>query len=567
MNKSTINTIVGILVIFAIIFGYSMLTAPSKEEKAAMQKKQDSMVRAAQEKARLDSISAYAVQKKNDSIAAARLALEKDTTARADSIRKEEQQVRVGAFALSSSGQNRYLTVENDLVKLRISSRGGFISQVELKDYKTYDQRPLILFDSDSTLTMNFYGSNNALYRTSSFFFQPYVEDKRFEGKDNIKISGDDSVVFCMRLYPDLNDSVVDKTRFIEYRYVLKGNNYMMDFSVNMENMNTVLTGNSNYLYFEWRADLQQQEKDHKTEHNSTTIYFMPKDDAVDYLSETGDDEKQFKVPMKWISFKQQFFLSTLIAKESFKEADIEVKTKTDTTDPLYLKSMFAQITLTLEPGSKQSFPMMLYFGPNKYKTLTKYDLDLERQIPLGWSFFLLQWINRFAVIPVFNWLETYGMNYGIIILLLTIMLKIVLFPIAYRTYKSSAKMRVLRPEVEEINKKFPKKEDAMKKQQATMALYKKAGVNPMAGCVPLLLQMPILIALYRFFPSSIELRQQSFLWAEDLSSYDSIASWDTYIPLLSDFYGNHISLFTLLMTITTIIYTWLNNQDRKSVV
>jgi YidC/Oxa1 family membrane protein insertase len=200
---------------------------------------------------------------------------------------------------------------------------------------------------------------------------------------------------------------------------------------------------------------------------------------------------------------------------------------------------------------------MAFYFGPNKYKTLRTYKLDLEQQIPLGWSFFLMHWINRYAVIPVFNFLEGFGWNYGIIILVLTILLKIVLFPIAYKSYVSSAKMRALKPEIEELGQKFPKKEDAMKKQQATMDLYKKAGVNPMAGCIPMLLQFPILIAMFRFFPSAIELRQQTFLWADDLSSYDSILDLGFKIP----FYGDHVSLFTLLMTISTLIYTRMN-QD-----
>jgi YidC/Oxa1 family membrane protein insertase len=210
-----------------------------------------------------------------------------------------------------------------------------------------------------------------------------------------------------------------------------------------------------------------------------------------------------------------------------------------------------------LDPNAKQGFPMHMYFGPTRYKTLKKYDLDLERQIPLGWSSpYILGWINRFAVIPVFNLLESTGLNYGIIILILTILLKIVLFPIAYKTYMSSAKMRVLKPEIDEINKRIPK-EKTMERQQATMSLYKKAGVNPLAGCIPMLLQMPILIALYRFFPASIELRQQSFLWATDLSTYDSVLNLGFNIPM----YGDHISLFTLLMTISTIIYTKVNNQ------
>jgi len=222
---------------------------------------------------------------------------------------------------------------------------------------------------------------------------------------------------------------------------------------------------------------------------------------------------------------------------------------------------MNSEISIPLTGSDIETFKMRWYFGPNKFKILKKYNLDLDRQIPLGWGFFLLGWINKYAVIPVFDFLSGFGWNYGIIILVLTILIKIVLFPIAYKTYTSSAKMRVLKPEIDEIGAKFPKKEDSLKKQQATMALYKKAGVNPMAGCIPMLLQMPILIALFRFFPASIELRQQSFLWATDLSAYDTIYSWSQHIPILSTYYGNHISLFTLLMTVSTIFYTRINNQ------
>jgi YidC/Oxa1 family membrane protein insertase len=221
------------------------------------------------------------------------------------------------------------------------------------------------------------------------------------------------------------------------------------------------------------------------------------------------------------------------------------------------LKRYHSAFVLPFNESGNQTYDLKWYFGPNKYKLLRKYKIGLERQIPLGWGFFLMHWINRFAVIPVFNWLEGWSINYGIIILILTILLKIVLFPIAWKTYISSAKMRILKPEIEEINARYPKKEEAMKKQQATMALYKRAGVNPMAGCVPMLLQFPILIAMFRFFPSAFELRQQPFLWAHDLSSYDSI--WN--LPFTIPFYGDHVSLFTLLMTISTIIYTKINND------
>jgi YidC/Oxa1 family membrane protein insertase len=277
----------------------------------------------------------------------------------------------------------------------------------------------------------------------------------------------------------------------------------------------------------------------------------------VDYLSESKDAEESLKTDVRWLSFKSRFFAATLIGDEPFLNADIRAFNDEQITDEHYLRSMDALIAVPFANLQQQTFPMRMFYGPTKYRTLKKYDLELQRQIPLGWSFFLMAWINIYIVIPVFDWLGGYGWNYGIVILLLTIMLKIVLFPIAYKTYKSSAKMRVLKPEIDEISKKFPKTEDAMKKQQATMALYKKAGVNPMAGCVPMLLQFPILIAMFRFFPSSIELRQQSFLWAHDLSSYDSILSLPFSIP----FYGDHVSLFTLLMTISTIMYTKINND------
>jgi YidC/Oxa1 family membrane protein insertase len=557
MNKGTINTIIGVLVIFGIIFGYSMLTAPSKEEKAQLKKTQDSLIQVAMDKAKLDSMVALEVKKVQDSAAVVVKVADTSTkVAQTDSAAATQVKTKTGAFSLSPASEGKPITITSDLLKLQLSRRGGFISYMELLKYKTFDQLPLVLFNNDTAFKMNFYGATSTDYS-----FEPFCEDKRFAGKDNIVITGKDSLVFGMRLYPNANDSVKSSDSYVEFRYVIKGDNYMVGFNINMVNMEQVVASNSNYLYLEWHMNMRKMEKDYKTEHNATTMYYEPKDDAVDYLSETGDDEKSFKIPVKWLSFKQQFFSTTLIAKESFKEAKIQVITAKDSNTTRHLKDAYMEVTAPFDGGKKGSLDMSLYFGPLQYKGLRTYDLNLERQIPLGWSFFLMQWINRFAVIPVFNWLESYNMNYGIIILLLTIMLKIVLFPIAYRTYKSSAKMRVLKPEVEEISKKFPKKEDSMKKQQATMALYKKAGVNPMAGCVPMLLQMPILIALYRFFPASIELRQQSFLWANDLSSYDSIASWNTYVPLLSDFYGNHISLFTLLMTVTTIIYTWLNNQ------
>jgi YidC/Oxa1 family membrane protein insertase len=274
----------------------------------------------------------------------------------------------------------------------------------------------------------------------------------------------------------------------------------------------------------------------------------------VDNISEGSDDSKTFPAKVKWIGLKQQFFTSVIIADNSFDKPTIITESALEKGSSKYIKNLSANISIPFTHTGKESFGMRFYFGPNHYTTLKKYDIELEKQISLGWKIF--GWINRFLVIPIFNFLDSFHLNYGIIILILTIILKLLLLPIAYKTVLSSAKMKVLKPEIDEINEKF-KYEEPVKKQQATMALYKKAGVNPMAGCIPVLLQMPILLALFRFFPASIELRQQGFLWATDLSTYDTIYNFGFAVP----WYGDHVSLFALLMTVSTLLYTWSNSQ------
>jgi YidC/Oxa1 family membrane protein insertase len=295
-------------------------------------------------------------------------------------------------------------------------------------------------------------------------------------------------------------------------------------------------------------------ERNFQNEKNNTSIYYMDVLNKVDELSLTKQDKKPVS-QLKWVSFRQQFFTTVLIA-DSGSFSSGQLATDFNAMPP-FIKNLAANLEFDVKNLNGGAFDMSMYIGPNQYKLLKTYGLNLERQVPIGWSFFLLHWINRFAVIPIFNWLSNYALSYGIIILILTILLKIVLLPVAYKTYLSSARMRVLKPEVEEITAKFTKPEDSMKKQQATMALYRSAGVNPMAGCLPMLLQMPILIAMFRFFPSAYELRQQPFLWADDLSTYDSVWNFGVNIP----FYGDHMSMFCLLMTVATLIYTWLNNK------
>jgi YidC/Oxa1 family membrane protein insertase len=397
---------------------------------------------------------------------------------------------------------------------------------------------------------------NNRDIYTDKLYFQPITSGKN--NATNLSVTGKDSLQFAMRLYVDASDSTLDKSKYLEFVYTLKGDQYMLGFHLNLNGLKDVFDPGTQYLVLNWEDNLNRQEKSVKMERMNSTIYYKFFEDKVDYLTETKDQSKDLKNErVKWISFKQQFFSTSLISGNFF--TDPKIRTSTLPRDDRYLRSMSTEVGIPFSPAETNTIPMSLYFGPNKFYGLKSYGLGLEHQIPLGWSFAPMAWINIYAVIPVFSLFGSFGWNYGIIILILTILLKIVLFPIAFKTYKSSAKMKALKPDIDELAKKFPKKEDAMKKQQATMDLYKRAGVNPMAGCIPLLLQMPILIAMFRFFPSSIELRQQAFLWAKDLSSYDSIYTFPGGFSL--PWYGNHISLFALLMTISSVIYTRINDQ------
>jgi YidC/Oxa1 family membrane protein insertase len=367
-------------------------------------------------------------------------------------------------------------------------------------------------------------------------------------------IVNENNRTLSLKLFP-VNEGTIDQNSYIEYLYTFRNEDYSFGFRIHYVNMHPYLYQNTNVFTLQWEAVLKNVERNFDTEKNITSIYFMDNLNKVDELSSTKPEKKDFSSQLKWVSFKQQFFTTVLIADSGyFSSGQLSTDVR---VPPPFLKNLNANVEFEIRDLDRGSFDMSMYIGPNQYKLLKTYELNLERQVPIGWSFFLLHWINRGAVIPVFDWLSKYDLSYGIIILILTIILKIVLMPVAYKTYISSARMRVLKPEVEEISTKFPKPEDAMKKQQATMALYRSAGASPMAGCLPALLQMPILIAMFRFFPSAYELRQQPFLWADDLSTYDSVWNFGINIP----FYGDHVSLFCLLMTAATLIYTWLNNQ------
>lgn len=577
MNK---NTIIGIVMIIAILIVWNLIFGPSKEDLAKRKRYYDSVQKVNKENHIKDSIL-FSQKKASLANPDTIRRMRKDSTA-LDSLIKINSKDAYGVFGAAVNGKKKIITIENELAKFRFTTEGGKLCYVQLspKNYHTFDSLPLVLLNNDST-KFNFVFNTNYVYKrtykvkdlksknktrdsvatdstnrsinTGMLVFDPVIMDARFRDKDSISLKGSDSLKLSMRLYPDSTFNP-QKNKYFELLYTIYGDNYMMRIQANFKNLRDVIQSNSS-VNLQWKMRLRQQEKSLKNEKMASTIYFKYFGDEVDYLSETKNGNKDLTTKVNWIGFKQQFFTSTLIADQGFSSA--KITTDNNDTALRIVKVCTADISIPLDADSKQGFPMRMYFGPNKYKTMKKYDIDIEHQIPLGWSSpYILGWINRFAVIPVFNLLENTGMNYGIIILILTILLKIVLFPIAYKTYVSSAKMRVLKPEIDEINKKYPK-EKALERQQATMSLYKKAGVNPLAGCIPMLLQMPILIALYRFFPASIELRQQHFLWATDLSSYDSVLKLGFNIPM----YGDHISLFCLLMTISTIIYTRVNNQ------
>jgi len=550
------NTIIGLVLIFLIFIAYSYWMSPSKENLQKQQRFADSI--AIENKVRQDSADALIAREKVLQEVKAKQQKEMGNPSDTMGAKRKMLQDQLGAFIGSSEDKIKFYTIESDLVKIKVSTQGGKIDYVELKKYKSWDGGPLILIKNDSSDFGFSFFSNNRIINTNKLFFKPVRLNPAKMGDSLITISGKDSVQFAMRLYADVTDTVRDKEKYIEFLYTLRGDQYMIGFTVNFVGMSEIIDPGTKYLVLNWDSKLKRQEKSLKMEQMNATIYYKFFEDKVDYLSETSDEEKYLKnEKVEWISFKQQFFSTSLIAGTHFTEP--KVKTVTVPGNEELVKNMSMEVGVPYTPSETRSVLMKMYFGPLQYYGLKSYKIELERQIPLGWGFFLMAWINIYAVIPVFTFFGNFGWNYGIIILILTILLKVLLFPIAFKTYKSSAKMRALKPDIDELNKKFAKKDEALKKQQATMALYKSAGVNPMAGCIPLLLQMPILIAMFRFFPSSIELRQKAFLWATDLSSYDSIWTFPNGFSI--PWYGDHVSLFALLMTISSIFYTKINDQ------
>ena len=444
----------------------------------------------------------------------------------------------LAAFNQTEDIPAKSTVIENDDLKLTFSSKGGRLEKVEVKDYKTYKGDPLLLMGDPRDV----------------FTYQFFLDDQRFSTQDFdfelIENTGND---LTYRL-------TAGEGQYIEQKYRLSDADFSLDYDLNIVGLQDRIT--SPDILLNWDNHLLLQEKDLEYNRNKATFYYYDFADELDYLSERGDDEKDLeKKQVRWLSMHQQFFNQTLIAKDrELYVGKVETKEPTSETDST-LKVLTADLYLPYGQMANYNYPMEFYFGPNHYNTLKAKEIGLEKSVYLGYSF--IRWVNLGIIIPLFNFLNKYIGSYGIIILLLTLIVKSVLFPLTFRSYKSMAKMSVLKPEMEELKEKY--KDNPQKQQQATMQLYQKTGVNPLGGCLPQLLQFPILVAMYYFFPNSIELRQESFLWASDLSTYDSIFSWDTYIPLISNFYGNHISLFTLLSAGASLAYTQLNSSMQAS--
>lgn len=527
------NTLIGFLLIGAVLLAFSWLNRPTPEQAEAQRRYQDSI-------ARVEYAAQQELQKQENKS----LLAEEAVADLPDSLRVARLQESYGVFADAMVGTDGYTVLENDLVELRLSNKGGRVSYARLKEYDTYNGEPLILFDEkESKFDLTLVTATNRVLNTGDLYFTP--------------VKGNDPNTVVMRLNTGSGS-------YLDFTYTLKPGDYMLSFAIRGSGLNGVLAPSTNALDLVWEQDIRQQEKGRKFEDRYVALYYKFMADDVENLSESKSDSKQVSNRLKWIGYKDMFFSTVLIAGEGFEATTFDSKMY-ESGD--ILKRFKTTTSIPFDLQGKETTDFRFYFGPNKFNLLQSYDrdvavdqqLDLEKLVPLGWGIF--RWVNQYFVIPLFDFLGKFIHNYGVLIFLLTLIVKLVLFPLTYKSYMSSAKMRVLRPQVEEINAKYPGQEKALERQKATMELYSRAGASPMSGCLPMLLQMPVLVALFMFFPSAIELRHQSFLWAHDLSTYDAIISWNKYIPIITPYFGNHISLFCLLMTITNIIYTKYNME------
>ena len=462
-----------------------------------------------------------------------------------DSLNLLQAQSKLGAFAYSSSlaaATENTTSIENDLLKIVVSNKGGQIQEILLKEHQTYDHKPLYLVkDQNANLQIDFSTKDNRVLSTRDMYFEPTLTQT--EGYS----------VLSMRLK-------VDENRFLEYRYSLKPSDYLIDFDIRSQGLQNVIDG-SKPINLQWDMTTFHTEKSVKYENQYTTLEYRVEGDEFNNLSPAAESKKKDLNDVDWIAFRQQFFTSILNANTPIEKMEVlsENLVKDDEKDTIFTKHFAATIPLSTNDG-ELNYNWNYYFGPSDYNILETYEgRNFERSINMGWGIF--RWINKYFVIYVFNALKGNIASFGLIIILLTIVVRLIMSPLVYKSYLSSAKMKVLRPEMEEINKKLPGKDNAMKRQQETMALQRKAGVSMLSGCIPALLQMPVFFALFRFFPSWFDLRQKGFLWADDLSAYDNVLDLPFNIPI----YGSHVSLFPLLASIAIFFYMQMSQSQQAN--
>jgi len=526
------KSLIGLGLIAVILGVWLYMSGPTKEQIARSKRVKDSIA-LVQAQAEAEEAARIAANKKAlDTIKAA------ITSQLSDSAKTAVLNDSYKDFAVSVEGKKEFFTIENELVKATISNKGGQISKVELKNYHRPDKtEPLVLFGGDSVnFSMKLPAYNNMVFSTDSFYFKEVNKT---------------ATSITLRLATSKPES------YIEYSYSLQPNDYMVNSEIRFVGMQGIISQTEDQLQLAWSMNYPSQEKHIVKEREAATVYFKQDINSPDYINPLKDEQKEIsEADVKWVSFKQQFFNSTIIADKVFNKGGSFIRLNQRPESDSVVKSVAAELGVPYTHAPNEKFSFKFYFGPNHYNTLEKYGYELEKIIPTGWSVF--SYINKWLVIPLFNGLSS--LNLGWVILILTVIVKIVLLPIAYKTYMSGARMRVLKPETDALSAKFEKNPDPMKKQQEQMALYRKAGVNPLSGCLPLLLQFPILIALFNFVPAAIELRQQGFLWADDLSTYDSIWTFGN-VPFISWAYGDHVSLFAALMFVSTIVYTYMNSS------
>ena len=548
------KSIIGLILIFGIFVGYMWWVSPSKEEMAERQRVHDSLVQVYNDSVRVaDSFAA--LQASSDSLAAA-----------GDSSALQEQKADLGIFNAAAQGESSLIAISNERMSIQLNTQGAMVNQVMLKDYLTYDSNDLIIITpADDNMNLVFSTEDNRVINTKDLVFKPYIGSTPWNG-EALSVEGDDSV--CVNMRAEVKDSLADG--YLEFAYTVHGNSYEVDFNITFNGLSKVVR-NTNYLDLVWKNRMNRQEKVSSSDRGKGTrnsdrerfyssIYHKsPSEKSVDHLSTGRDDKDQVKTNLEWIAFKQQYFAAILNANGTpFQNADLEVSTDKSDTARNYLTDMKATIGLPYSPAN-QTLRMGFYFGPTKYRDLSAMDRGYEKMLPLGWTV-ISKSVSRWLIIPTFNLFENFILNYGIIVIVFTLLLRLVLFPLTFKSYQGSAIMRILKPEMDALNKKFPQPEQAMQKQQQMMALQKKAGYSPMAGCLPILLQMPVWTAMFMFYPIAIELRQKPFLWCDDLSTYDSILDFGFNIPL----YGDHVSLFCLLMFVVQFFYTWYTMKSQQ---